>query len=180
MLCHKSALLSLLLIPPPETPTSMLPSLILTINISYNSPYKSSTWRKLCFLHKQPAQTISVNWRNRWPPSPPNSTIHANNKMLPQPPTNQLATTPKGEGPPCTPPCNAHVHQLPHTCINQQQTISPGLHASPQQLKVMKNHSPPYCTKRRSLHYPHLSPNLCLASSEKSLSLPTLFFHLPN
>jgi hypothetical protein len=101
-----SALPSLLVILLPKTPVLVLPSLIPTDNISYNYLYKLSAWRKLCFLHKLPVQTISANWKNRWPPSQPTSTIHANNTLLPQPPTHQLAITPIGEGPLYMPPLN--------------------------------------------------------------------------
>jgi hypothetical protein len=159
---------SLLPIPLPETPVLELPSPILTDNSFYNYLYKSSTWRKTYFLHKLPAQTVSTNWRNRWPLSPPNSTVRANNKTLPQPPTNRPATTLKGEGPPRVPPLNAQAHQPPHARINQPPTISPGLHASLQQLKITKNHSPLCRAKRRNPHHPDLSPNLSRVSREKS------------
>jgi hypothetical protein len=83
MLRHQTALLSLPLTPLPETPVLESPSPILTVNLFYNYLYKSSTWRKPYFLHKLPAQTVSTNWRNRWPPSLPNSIVCTNNKILP-------------------------------------------------------------------------------------------------
>jgi hypothetical protein len=165
---RESAPLSLLPIPPPETPTSGSPSLILTVNLSYNSPYKSNAWRKPYFLPRLPAQPVSGNWRNRWHPSPPNSTVRANNKMLPQPPTNQPATTPKGEGPPHAPPLSAHAHQPPHARINQPPTTSLGLRALPQQLDITRHLLPPSHANKRNVHHLHSFLNLSPVPTERS------------